>query len=82
MKTVTMLDFRRHADAIIRKVRQGQSLILTYRGQRVLRLEPMEEASIPEDDPFYTLPRSAEPGGKPLTNAQIDRIVYGRKHLR
>lgn len=43
MKTVTMLEFRRDAEAVIRTVQTGESLLLTYRGKPAVRLEPVEE---------------------------------------
>jgi antitoxin (DNA-binding transcriptional repressor) of toxin-antitoxin stability system len=70
------LDFRRDALAIIRKVRQGKRLIMTYRGKPVMRLEPMQPSAIRADDPFYQLAQLADPAGQPLTNEEIDKIVY------
>jgi prevent-host-death family protein len=78
MEKITVLDFRRHAEAVIRKVRQGQRLILTYRGKPVMRLEPIEEPHPAADDPFYALPQLATQDGRSLTNEEIDQIVYAR----
>jgi prevent-host-death family protein len=75
MEKITVLDFRRHAEAVIRKVRQGKRLILTYRGQPVMRLEPIQEPNPVADDPFYALPQLATPKGRSLTNEAIDQIV-------
>lgn len=76
MEKVSLLEFRRHADAVIRKVRQGQRLILTYRGKPVLRLEPIEDRHLDSDDPFYAMAELAMPNGRSLTNEEIDQIVY------
>jgi antitoxin (DNA-binding transcriptional repressor) of toxin-antitoxin stability system len=76
MEKVSMLELRRHAEAIIRKAQQGKRMLLTYRGKPVMRLEPLQKASRSEDDPFYSLDRFAVTGGKPLSNDEIDRIVY------
>ena len=78
MEKITILEFRRDADAVIRKVRQGKRLILTYRGKPVMRLEPIQEPSDAEDDPFYALPELATSNGQSLTNEEIDQIVYSR----
>ena len=79
MTTVSMVEFRRDAEAVIRKAMQGQRMILTYRGKPVLRLEPIENGEPREDDPIYHLdklvPEDAKGGH--LTNEEIDRIVYG-----
>ena len=76
MEKVSILEFRRDAEAVIRKVRQGKRLILTYRGQPVMRLEPIRDRKIGPEDPFYALSQLATPKGRSLTNEEIDRIVY------
>jgi prevent-host-death family protein len=70
------VEFRRKADEIIRKVRRGKRLILTYRGKPVMRLEPIQEQQVCADDPFYTLDQLALTHGDALTNEEIDEIVY------
>ena len=74
--TVSMLEFRQNAEQIIQRVRRGVRLVLTYRGKPVMRLEPVREDFVREDDPIYGLAGHAARGGKPLTNAQMDAIVY------
>jgi prevent-host-death family protein len=76
MERVSMLDFRRDAEAVIRKVRRGQRLIMTYRGKPVMRLEPIRDKSPGPDDPFYKLAQLAAADGKSLTNEEIDQILY------
>ena len=77
MKTVSMLDFRNRAERIIAQVQKGQEMILTYRGKPVLRLLPCHDDEITADDPFYSLDQCADTKGKPLTNRQMDRAIYG-----
>jgi antitoxin (DNA-binding transcriptional repressor) of toxin-antitoxin stability system len=77
MEQISMLEFRRDAEAIIRKVRQGKRFVMTYRGKPVMRLEPIQPKSVSPDDPFYSLGELAEPCGGSLTNEEIDKIVYG-----
>lgn len=77
MKTVTLLEFRQHADKIIAKVVKGERLILTRRGKPVVRLEPIASEPISADDPFYSIADLAQ-AGESLTNQQIDEIVYGK----
>jgi len=76
MEMVSILEFRRHAEAIIRKVERGKRLLLTYRGKPVIRLEPIVDGTIGRDDPFYTIDSLAVSPGRSLTNEEIDRIVY------
>ena len=81
-KRITMLDLRRRAEAIVRAVQGGQRMVLTYRGRPVVRLEPVEPEPAPEDDAFYRLPELADGRGGPLTNEQIDKILYGSTDVR
>jgi len=77
MKSISMLDLRLHSEKIIAQVRQGQRMILTYRGKPVARLEPIVPTIVDGDDPFYSLDALGESSGKSLSNAEIDEIVYG-----
>jgi len=78
MKTISMVDFRLHADKIIALVQKGQRMILTRRGKPVARLEPIINEAIDSDDPFYTLSDWSDATGESLSNKQIDDIVYGK----
>jgi prevent-host-death family protein len=77
MEKVTLLEFRRDAVAVIRKVRRGKRLIMTYRGKPVMRLEPIAATTPCPEDPIYKLGELATSAGQPLTNEEIDKIVYG-----
>jgi prevent-host-death family protein len=76
MKTISIRDFRRNAERVLTRVRNGERLILTHRGEPVARLEPVGDGPLDEDDPFYSVCELAEPAGA-LSNRQIDHIVYG-----
>jgi antitoxin (DNA-binding transcriptional repressor) of toxin-antitoxin stability system len=76
-KTVTMLELREDAARIVSAVRRGQRMVLTYRGRPAMRLEPIGSRSTSDDDAFYRLADLADHRGDPLTNEEIDRIVYG-----
>jgi hypothetical protein len=67
MKTVSMVDFRLHAEEI-----------LTCRGKPVARLEPILPESVEADDPFYSLDVLGDDAGESLTNEQIDDVLYGQ----
>ena len=88
MKTVTMLELRQNAEAVVRDLRQGRALVLTYRGQPLARLEPIRPSAedIAANDPLYVLAEHAgtvgtndqlAKGNARLTNAEIDRALYG-----
>jgi antitoxin (DNA-binding transcriptional repressor) of toxin-antitoxin stability system len=80
VKTITMLEFRRDAERIIRAVERGQRFLMTYRGRPVVHLEPVTPATeVREDDPIYHLASLADTKpGKSLTNEEIDAVLYDR----
>jgi prevent-host-death family protein len=82
MKTVTMLEFRRNAESVLRRVAKGERLLLSHRGKPAARLEPIGAgpgATSPED-PFLCVGQRAVASPKGRTkHAEIDRILYGRR---
>ncbi len=72
-----MLDLRQQAEKIVGDVTRGETLVLTYRGRPVVRLEPIRAETVDADDAFYKLTELADRKGKSLTNREIDAIVYG-----
>ena len=77
MKSVTLLEFRQQAQAVLAQVQKGQGVLLTYRGKPVARLEPVTNRSASSDDPFYTLDQLADDRAESLANDEVDRVVYG-----
>ena len=77
MKTVTLVEFRKNAEGILRQVQQGQSLILTCRGRPTARLEPIEDMDVRADDPIYHLDSFASGESEALSNEDMDRVIYG-----
>jgi len=73
-----MLEFRRRAEEVLLQVRKGRSFVLTYRGKPVARLQPVAEQETSADDPIYHLADLAGEIGEPLTNVEMDRILYGQ----
>jgi len=77
MKTVSMLEFRKNALKVVGLIRKGQSVLMTYRGKPVCRLEPVEDNQSPDiNDAFYQIASLAEDMGNPLTNGEMDQIIY------
>ncbi len=71
-----MLDLRQRAEKIVGEVSRGETLVLTYRGRPVVRLEPIRAATVDADDAFYQIAKLADRKGKSLSNQEIDAIVY------
>lgn len=76
MDTVSMVKFRRDAEGVLRRLRRGERLILTYRGRPAARLDPVTAPALTADDPIYRLADLAVDGGSALTNDEIDAVVY------
>ena len=76
-----MLEFRRDAEGILRRVAKGERFVLSHRGRPAARLEPLAKAvSDTANDPFLTIGRRALPSPKGATQHEdIDRILYGRR---
>ena len=76
MRRISLPEFRRDAEEVIRQAQQGERMILTYRGKAVLRLEPIREQAAGSDDPFYSLGQLASHETDALTNEEIDKVIY------
>jgi prevent-host-death family protein len=65
-------------EPVLRAVKEGRSLTLTYRNNPLARIVPLkEEQTVPKDDRIFRLDELAEPIG-PLTNGEIDCLVYAQ----
>jgi len=72
-----MVDLRLRTDYVLREIRRGRALRLTYRGQPLADILPaMVDRDAAEDPAVYRLAEQAESGMGSLTNAEIDRVVY------
>ena len=78
MTSVSMVELRRDAEGILQRVGRGERLVLTYRGRPVARLEPFTKPDASPNDPIYRLAELAVDKGEPLSNAEMDAIIYGR----
>jgi antitoxin (DNA-binding transcriptional repressor) of toxin-antitoxin stability system len=78
MKTISMLDFRQDSEKVIRSLRKGERLVLTYRGKPLARLEPVHlQRKEPASDPLFHVHEWARPSPLgPLNHDDIDKIVY------
>jgi prevent-host-death family protein len=76
MQSISMVEFRHHAQDVVERVRRGQRLMLTYRGKDIARIEPVEPKTA-AGDPFYGLAGLADAEGGSLSNREMDEAVYG-----
>lgn len=81
MKTVTMLEFRKHAEGVLRRVAKGERFVLSHRGRPAARLEPLIKPlpSNPASDSFLSIGSRARRSPKGKTkHSEIDQILYAR----
>jgi len=71
-------ELRLKFDRVLKAVKQGRSLTLTYRNKPLARIVPINQEYSPrEDDPIYHMYEHAQPVGAPITNEEMDRLIYG-----
>lgn len=76
---VSTNELRLNFDRVLKTLKQGRSLTLTYRNKPLARIVPLkEERLLSGDDPIYRMYELAEPIGAPLTNEEMDKLIYGR----
>lgn len=71
-------ELRLKFDRVLKAVKQGRSLTLTYRNKPLARIVPIKEEHLLQvDDPIYRMYERAEAIGAPLTNKEMDQLIYG-----
>jgi prevent-host-death family protein len=71
-------DLRFDFGRVLKAVKAGKSMTLTYRNKPLARIVPLPaEEAVRADDPLFRLHELAEPIG-PLTNREMDEAIYGR----
>ena len=70
-----------HLSRLLERVERGECITIARAGKPIAVIAPLlpaESSRLPPDDPLLNLDQFGfdGPGGK-LTNAEIDRIVYG-----
>jgi len=62
---------------ILKAVKEGRALTLTYRNQPLAQIVPIRKRpEVLENDPIFHLHTLAEPMGS-MTNKEIDSAIYG-----
>jgi hypothetical protein len=56
----------------------GKAVSLTYRGQKLANILPVKSKNgVHANDPLYRLHHQADKSEKPVTDRQMDQLVYG-----
>lgn len=76
--TISTHEMRFEFERVLKAVKAGRSLTLTYRNKPLARIVPLKEEELAwEDDPIFHLDELGLKIG-PITNAEIDALVYGQ----
>jgi antitoxin (DNA-binding transcriptional repressor) of toxin-antitoxin stability system len=78
MKTISTSQLRSRTRSLVRTLENGTTVSLTYRGHKLANIWPLKlKSGVRADDPLYRFHRLSSKFVKPLTDRQIDRLVYG-----
>jgi antitoxin (DNA-binding transcriptional repressor) of toxin-antitoxin stability system len=78
MKTISTSQLRSRTRSLVRALEKGSTVSLTYRGHKLASIWPLKSKNgVGANDPLYRFHLLADKLAKPLTDRQIDRLVYG-----
>ena len=78
MKTISTSELRSKAHSLVRLLEKGTPVGLTHRGHKLASIFPVRQTNgISANDPLYRFHRHANTKAKPLSDREMDRIVYG-----
>jgi antitoxin (DNA-binding transcriptional repressor) of toxin-antitoxin stability system len=78
VKTISTTELRSKTRALVRSLENGNAVGLTHRGRKLAQIYPLRKTNgISADDPLYQFHRHASKKAKPLSDREIDEIIYG-----
>ncbi|HWF19630.1 MAG TPA: hypothetical protein VG754_10195 [Verrucomicrobiae bacterium] len=78
MKTISTTELRSKTRSLVRSLENGKAVGLTHRGQKLAQIFPVKHANgIDADDPLYRFHRHASDKARPLSDREMDRLIYG-----
>lgn len=78
MKTISTSELRSRTSSLVRTLERGKTVVLTCRGQKLAQILPLKSSNgVEADDLLYNFHHLADKRAKPLTDREIDSLVYG-----
>jgi antitoxin (DNA-binding transcriptional repressor) of toxin-antitoxin stability system len=75
---ISINELRLEFDRVLKALKQGRTLTLTYRNKPLASIAPIEaDAALRADDSIYRMYELAASIGGKVTNRDIDRLIYG-----
>ena len=78
MKTIPTTELRSQTRSLVRLLENGKAVGLTHRGHKLAQIFPVRHPNgINANDPLYQFHRHASGKAKPMSDREMDRIIYG-----
>jgi antitoxin (DNA-binding transcriptional repressor) of toxin-antitoxin stability system len=78
VKTISTTELRSKTRSLVRSLENGKAVGLTHRGQKLAQIFPVRHTNgISANDPLYRFHRRASRKAKPLSDREMDRMIYG-----
>lgn len=78
MKTISTSQLCSRTRSLVHALEKGRTVALTYRGHKLANIWPLKlKNGIAANDPLHRFHRLANKMAKPLTDRQMDQLVYG-----
>ena len=78
MNTISTTELRSKARSLVRSLENGKAVGLTHRGHKLAQIVPVRHPNgIRSDDPLYQFHHHANLKAKPLSDREMDRMIYG-----
>ena len=78
MKTISTTGLRSKTRSLVRSLENGKAVGLTHRGHKLAQIFPVRPADgITANDPLYRFHRHVSVKAKPLSDREMDRLIYG-----
>ena len=78
MKTISTTELRSKTSSLVRSLQSGKAIGLTHRGHKLAQIFPVRHSNgISSSDPLYRFHRYATIKAKPLSDWEMDQIIYG-----
>lgn len=77
MKTISTTELRSKTSSLVRSLENGKSVGLTHRGHKLAQIFPVRHSNgISSHDPLYQFHRHASVRAKPLSDREMDRVIF------
>ena len=78
MKTISTTELRSKTRLLVHSLENGMAVGLTHRGHKLAQIFPVRHTKgISSNDPLYQFYRHASVKAKPLSDREMDRVIYG-----